>query len=82
MLHHDIYIYIYIYHDILKIFAKVLFCSVKCHFKALCLFETKSFIVKVVNNFQTYIFYTISFLINFLWACVDMFKAVCRSIEP
>jgi hypothetical protein len=28
-----------------------------------------------------YIFYKISFLINFLWACVDMFKAVCRSIE-
>ncbi len=25
--------------------------SVKCHFKAFCLIETKSFIVKVVNNF-------------------------------
>jgi hypothetical protein len=37
--------------DILKIFAKVVFCSVKCHFKELCLFETKRFFVKVVNNF-------------------------------
>jgi hypothetical protein len=66
--------------DILKIFAKVLFYSVKCHFKALCLFQTKSFIVKVVTNFLMYIFY--KFSNKLLWACVHMFKAVCRSIDP
>ncbi len=29
-----------------------------------------------------HIFQKISFPINCLWACVDFFKAICRSIEP
>jgi hypothetical protein len=35
----------------LKILEKVLYCSVKGHFKVLWLFETKTFILKVVSNF-------------------------------
>ncbi len=37
--------------DILKILEKELFCSVKGHFKVLWLFETKTLMSKVVNNF-------------------------------
>ncbi len=39
------------YADILKIFKKELFCSEKGHFKVLWLFETKTFMSKVVKNF-------------------------------
>jgi hypothetical protein len=39
------------YTDILKILEKYLFCSVTGHFKVLWLFETKTFMSKVVNNF-------------------------------
>ncbi len=59
--------------DILKILAEVLFCSVKCYFKALCLFETKTCIVKVVNNFQNVHFLKDKFSNKFLVACVDLF---------
>ncbi len=36
---------------------------------------------KVVNNFYMHIFQKISFLVNFLCACVDLFQTLCRSIE-
>ncbi len=39
------------YTDTLKILEKELFCSVKGHFKVLWLFDTKTFMSKVVNNF-------------------------------
>jgi hypothetical protein len=37
--------------DILKILGKELFCSVKGHFEVFWLFETKTFISKVVDTF-------------------------------
>jgi hypothetical protein len=40
----------------------------------LWLFKTKTFILKVVNNFYMHIVYQISFLLNFLCACVALFK--------
>jgi hypothetical protein len=36
------------------ILAKVLLGSVKCHFKVLCLFETKTFILRVVILFNAH----------------------------
>ncbi len=70
------------YTDILKILGKWLFCQVKGNFKVLWLFETKTFLSKVVNNFDMHIFQKISFLLNLLCACVDLFYTLCRSIKP